>query len=224
MNLFCRWIAFKSWTPAMFARRAGVHITTISHMLKPDVRHREATIRKYAPLFGATFEEFLAGPPAPSSLTVTPPPIPLLNMQGEQVGELSRELIPILGSLPAGPWMSWHDSYAPGAGEDFIERGSVKGNHVIGVWVRGDSMEPELHDGDILVLDPEKAFSPRRGGRIGVVKFDGSYKIRRVHLTPDSNNYLLEPANRTHDSEIIPVTGTVIFKIVDVRTKLDERF
>lgn len=86
--------------------------------------------------------------------------------------------------------------------------------------VKGDSMEPELHEGDVLVIDPEQAFQASRQGRIGIVKHDESYKIRLVHLAPDNNNFILEPMNRVYTTEVIPVTGTTVYKIIDRRPVL----
>jgi len=53
------------------------------------------------------------------------------------------------------------------------------------------------------------------GGRIGVVKFNGGYQIRSVFLTPDNNIYLLEPANKAYEKEIMPVTGMTFYKVID---------
>jgi SOS-response transcriptional repressor LexA len=178
-------------------------------------------IERFAKAFGITPSQFLDGPP--TRLTV-PPPIPVYDQAGEQVGELSREPIPLLTSIPAGPWMAWLDTYPPGAGEEYIERLDVKGKHVIAIRVSGDSMEPELFNGDLLIIDPRLAFHVDRRGKIGIVKYDDSYKIRRIHLTPDGNNYFLEPANKAYEGEVIPVTGTTIYKIIQVRPKIDERF
>ena len=75
--------------------------------------------------------------------------------------------------------------------------------------------------GDILVIDPEKAFTNTKGG-IGVVKYGEGFQIRKVYLSGDY--YLLEPANRSYESELIPVTGTIIFKVVDFRPKREEIF
>lgn len=231
MNILRRWLLHRGMTPAEFAREAGIKPSTVSRMLREGTKHNASTYIKYSKFFGVSPEEFMRGPeydgaPVPENEPRRVlPPIPIYDQEtGEQVGELSREPIPLLTSIPAGPWMSWLDTYEPGYGEDYVPRYGVKGKHVFAVRVQGDSMEPRLHHGDVLVLDPEKAFSASRSGRIGVVKFNGDYKIRLVHLTPDSNNYLLEPMNKAYETELIPVTGTTIYKIVDVRHDMEEEF
>jgi phage repressor protein C with HTH and peptisase S24 domain len=54
-------------------------------------------------------------------------------------------------------------------------RFDVKGKHVFAIRVEGDSMVPDLHPGDVLVINPERAFTNFKGG-IGVMKYDESLK------------------------------------------------
>ncbi len=218
------WLAFKGrgFTQKRLSIESGLAQNTISFIVNGRTKPDTDSLEKISRALGITLEQFWAGPPGVREI---PLPMPVYDMKGVRVGELSRERIPLLTNIPAGPWMSWIDTYQPGEGEEYIERGSVAGQHVVAIRVRGDSMEPELHNGDVLVLNPEIAFyAPQKKGRIGVVKYNDDFKIRRVHITPDGNSYLLEPANRAYECEMIPVTGTVIFKIVDIRLKLDERF
>ncbi|MDH5832148.1 XRE family transcriptional regulator [Luteimonas sp. M1R5S18] len=46
-------------------------------------------------------------------------------------------------------------------------------------YARGDSMEPRIHDGDALLFDTSDT-SPR-DGHIYVVKFEGTYMVKRLH-------------------------------------------
>ncbi len=78
----------------------------------------------------------------------------------------------------------------------------------------GDFTEPEHQKGDLLIIDPEQAFHGTLHDRIGVVKYTGTYKIRQIHLTPDGTRYLPEPLNKSYEIEVVPVTGTTIYKIV----------
>ena len=73
----------------------------------------------------------------------------------------------------------------------------------------------------MLVINPERAFKNFKGG-IGVVKHDESFKIRRVWHRED--NYLLEASNKVYEPEIVPVTGTSIYKIVEWRPKREKMF
>lgn len=63
MGLIGQWMAYKGWTPMMLAKKANIRPSSVSHLLKDGVRHQESTIEKYAPVFGVSVTEFLAGPP-----------------------------------------------------------------------------------------------------------------------------------------------------------------
>jgi len=53
--------------------------------------------------------------------------------------------IPIIADIPAGPAELWIDSYAPGAGDDFIAASDVQGRNLFAIRVKGNSMEPKLY-------------------------------------------------------------------------------
>ena len=111
--------------------------------------------------------------------------------------DLKTPGIPLLANIPAGPWMYWKDSYAAGAGDEYIYCPDIKGNNLFAVRVEGDSMEPLLFNKNILVIDPHKKFI--KG--IAVVRHHWGYKIRNVKKR--GNTYLLMPANLKYDEEEI---------------------
>lgn len=164
------------------------------------------SLKSISAVLNVPIDQLLHGP-------TTPPPY-----SGQYLGPIDDGgNIPLVADIPAGDWRFWEDTYEPGAAEEYVPRYDIKGVHVIAIRVDGSSMEPTLADGDILVLDPELVFMPKKGGRIGVVKFNGGYQVRRVFLLPDGNNYLVKPDNPAFDEEIVPVEGTTVFKIVDRR-------
>jgi len=125
-------------------------------------------------------------------------------------------LIPVIADIPAGPWEDWIDSYAPGAGDDFIVCPDVHGKNLFAVRVKGDSMKPELAEGDILVIDPYKKFE----SGIAVIRHHWGYRIRNVKkITRD--RWFLWPLNPAHDSlEITPDNDTRLYvpvKVISMR-------
>lgn len=112
--------------------------------------------------------------------------------------ENTEAQIPILADIPAGPWENWIDSYAPGAGDDYIDVPEIKGRNLFGIRVKGDSMEPNLRERDILIIDPHKRF--KHG--IAVVRHKWGYKIRLVKRS-GSGSYMLWPTNIDYDEEEI---------------------
>ena len=127
--------------------------------------------------------------------------------------------IPIIASIPAGDWDQWIDSYPPGVGDGYLDLSDVKGRNLFAVRVKGDSMEPSLVKGDILVINPNKEFS--KG--LAVVRHDFNdefaYKIRMVRKHSDS--YILTPVNPRYDElSITPNQGTRLYvpiKVISMR-------
>ncbi len=68
--------------------------------------------------------------------------------------------------------------------------------------LRGNSMPLDLEESDLLIVNPEKAFTNVNGG-IVVIKHSGVFNIRHIFLLGD--NHLLEPANKSYAPEIVPV-------------------
>ncbi len=123
---------------------------------------------------------------------------------------------PAWTSFPAGEFKEWFDSFPVGVGEfeETVPRLHLKGKHVVAIRVEGESMYPDVMPGDILYVDPDIPFIATRMGRIGVVRYDGGFKIRRIFLIDEGINYYLVPLNKTFEEEVIPVNETTVYKVV----------
>jgi len=122
--------------------------------------------------------------------------------------EENKQFIPVIADIPAGPWQQWIDSYAAGAGDDYVAASNVKGSNLFAIRVIGDSMEPLLFEGDILVIDPHKEFTHG----LAVVRHNWEYKIRDVEERKarigyvhrrSERKYYLCPQNKKYDAEEI---------------------
>jgi len=102
--------------------------------------------------------------------------------------------IPIIADIPAGDWREWFDSYAAVAGDDYIAAPEVKGDNLFAIRVIGDSMEPLLFEGDILVIDPHKEFMHG----LAVVRHNWEYKIRDVERRNAKIGYLHQRSERKY--------------------------
>ncbi|MFC1485660.1 XRE family transcriptional regulator [Candidatus Latescibacterota bacterium] len=200
-------------TQGELAHKANINQAFLSDIERGKSNPSIQTLKNIAVALNISISQLLDGPD-----TMTIPGL------GEVHRYDSGDVIPLLGKIPAGSWRDWEDSYPAGFAEEYVPRYDLKGKHIFAIRVDGDSMEPELSNGDILVVDPEKAFQPRKGGRIGVVKCDDGYQIRRVHIINSGNSYLLEPMNKAYEPEVVPVTGTTIFKIMEWRPRREEMF
>lgn len=210
-NYIRYWREIKGWTQEELARNAGRSLNAIARLENGSRKGNLDTFSVISKALGITVDHLIHGPSLNNEIS-----------NAIYVGPVEgTETIPLLANIPAGPWRDWFDDFPVGEGMERLPRYGLKGEHIFAIRVDGDSMEPRLHQGDLLILNPELAFNPSHVGRIGVVKFNGNYKIRTVHLSHDGNNYLLSPENQAYPPESVPVTGTTVFKIVDVRPFLD---
>ncbi len=96
-------------------------------------------------------------------------PYSLAGAREEMVAEMPLTL-PYLGAVAAG------DPLADDLHEEVpVRRLYSKGHYV--VRVSGDSMEPELSDGDFIVVDAREAFTPAHG-RVCVVSSGGGSSVK----------------------------------------------
>jgi SOS-response transcriptional repressor LexA len=125
-------------------------------------------------------------------------------------------IVPILSDIPAEPSEYCYDSYTPSVGDEYIPAIGVKGINLFAIRVKDDSMEPTLHNDDILIIDPRKKF--KYG--IAVVRYSKGYKIRNVRLKNNSI-YHIWPQNTTYkDEEIFLDKETRLFvpiKVITIR-------
>ena len=106
--------------------------------------------------------------------------------------------IPIIADIPAGPVDHWYDAYSAGAGEDYISAPDLKGTNLFAIRVKGNSMEPTLYEGDILVIAPHNTFTYG----IGVVRHREGFTIKKV-IDHGDGRYTLRPHNPEYPEENI---------------------
>lgn len=61
--------------------------------------------------------------------------------------------VPVISWVTAGKWQEVCDTFQAGQADEFIES-DVKGQYIFALRVKGDSMEPEFHEGDIIIVNP----------------------------------------------------------------------
>lgn len=130
--------------------------------------------------------------------------------------KLDVTLIPILGYIPAGSWEDWIKSLPVAKDVEYLSIPYIKQDRFFGVQVKGDSMEPVLHDTDILIIDPKK----KHQHGIAVVRHDLKVTIRNVQVS--KNKYYLWPYNPSHKTEeIVPDEFTRLFVPIKVISMWD---
>jgi SOS-response transcriptional repressor LexA len=77
--------------------------------------------------------------------------------------------VPLIDKVAAGHWTEITDPYEKGDAESWIPVVRDIGPRAFALRIEGASMEPDFHDGDIIIVDPDLAPQP---GRFVVARVD----------------------------------------------------
>lgn len=126
--------------------------------------------------------------------------------------------IPVLGSVPAGTPIEAIEDI-----ESYVDYypNFVKHGELFALRVQGDSMAPELKNGDIAIIEKQDFIN---NGEIAVVRVNGEdVTIKRVKNT--RNGIRLVPTNPAYDSlefskdEVATLPVTIVGKLIEIRRR-----
>lgn len=142
----------------------------------------------------------------------------LLGRDQDQ-NQINNRYIPLLGSVPAGvPIEAIEDI------EEYIDiyPRFVKHGELFALRVQGDSMEPDLRNGDIVVIEKQEYVE---NGQIAVVRVNGEdFTIKRVKLS--QKGLMLIPSNPAYDpvffdsDQVATLPVTIIGVVIEIRRRL----
>lgn len=72
----------------------------------------------------------------------------------ESVSLGNMKQVPVISWVAAGGWQEACDPFQPGDADEWIAS-DIKGEKIFALRIKGDSMEPEFTEGDIIILDPQ---------------------------------------------------------------------
>lgn len=131
----------------------------------------------------------------------------------------SNHLIPLLGTVPAGvPIEAIEDV------EEYIDMYPrfVKHGELFALRVQGDSMEPDIRDGDIAIIEKQEFIE---NGGIAVIRVNGQdATLKKVKLL--ETGLMLIPTNPAYDpvffdaGQIATLPVTIIGKVIEIRRRL----
>lgn len=130
-----------------------------------------------------------------------------------------NRLIPLLGSVPAGTPIEAIEDI-----EEYIDiyPRFVKHGELFALRVQGDSMEPDLHHGDIVIIEKQEFVE---SGDVAVVRVNGEdVTLKRVKLT--DKGLMLIPSNPAYDpvyfdsDQIASLPVTIIGKVIELRRRM----
>lgn len=127
-----------------------------------------------------------------------------------------RARVPLISWTTAGKWAEAHDQFAPGDGEDWVPTTASVGPNAFALRVVGDSMEPRIPDGAIVVIDPSRSF---KHGSIVLAKRTQDQEATLKQLWYDGAVPKLRPLNQRYPILEMPEDTRIIG--VAVKIELD---
>jgi len=124
--------------------------------------------------------------------------------------------IPVISLVQAGEWSEMNDPLHPWEAEKWINTTSTNHPNAFALVVQGDSMEPEFTEGDIITIDPGRAYE---NGSYVIVKNGTEATFKQLVI--DGDSVYLKPLNGRYP--IKDVTG-IEFKIVGVVVEKTKKY
>lgn len=99
------------------------------------------------------------------------------NIEPALIGKLTP--VPIISWVAAGRWQEACDAFQPGDADEWLAS-DVKGQNIFAVRVKGDSMEPEFTEGDVILIDPH--IKPNPGDYVIVRNDEGEATLKQLRV------------------------------------------
>jgi len=128
-----------------------------------------------------------------------------------------ERLIPIISWVQAGSWHEVCDVFPPGQADEWILTDLI-GENMFALIVKGDSMEPEFVEGDIIIVNPH--IEPKPGNYV-IVKNEDNSEATFKQLDKYGDILILHPLNPKYpDIELTPRHKVrIIGKLVEKRKR-----
>lgn len=203
-------------TQDQVANRVGVTRVAVSHWERGGADPNGRYLNELAAALGVSVDWLLTGKEE-GTMGVSEPPFPgYRNVEPAEIPQGTR--VPILSYVQAGQWREMCEQATAFDGSlEYVAAGVSVGSCAFGLWVRGNSMEPDFKEGDLLIVDPDEA--PKAGDF--VIAKNGSeeatfkkYRSRgeyddgrpRFELVPLNDDHETLSTDQTH----ISIIGVVV--------------
>lgn len=178
-------------TNAFAAEKKGnLKKDTIRSVVRPDSRNSTPKVDTAERICRALDLEFYIGPRRNSVVA------------GKQIGPEFTQIPRFDAELSAGPGVVNESNLPPSTlafRRDWLAKMRINPTKCVIVSVAGDSMEPTLYDGDLVMLD-RQATTVRDMRLFGVVDVDGTAKVKR--LQKFEHELIMHSDNRTYPSSV----------------------
>ncbi|MFT4013007.1 MAG: S24 family peptidase [Paracoccus sp. (in: a-proteobacteria)] len=176
----------------------------IRGVVRDDDKRAVPNVQKAEQIASALGMEFYIGPPREIGSVVT-----------TEISGTNYVAIPRFDAhLSAGSGIE--NGEAPAIGSiafrrDWVERENLSASQTIAVSVRGDSMEPTLSDGDLVLIDQRKR-TPTGRRIYALIGPEGEALVKRLEYLPGA--LLLHSDNASHPTQIITPADAERVKIL----------
>lgn len=160
----------------------GITRASVAGWERGDSRPDQDKLSRLARTLGTTVEYLLTG-----SITV----VKKIDANVEP-GPVLRGHVPLISWVQAGEWGQIVDNFSPGDAEDWMPCPRKYGPHTFALRVRGVSMEPRYHDGDIIFVDPD---AQAEHGKNIIVRLDDEHEATFKQLVVEGERKFLKPLN-----------------------------
>ncbi len=97
------------------------------------------------------------------------------NIELASIKPLRR--VPLISWVTAGKWSEVCDSFQPGDADEWVDT-DIKGQYVFALRVKGDSMEPEFIEGDLIIVNPH--IKPNHNDFVIVKNAEGEATLKQL--------------------------------------------
>lgn len=198
-----------------FAEKIDLPYTTVRSILQRGVMNAKVeNVIKIADGLNMRAEDLMSLDNTQSISTIYNQLVPprqekVYNFAARQLEEQNRKVVPLFGTTAANPTEL---SYGDINMEDTIEI-NVPKKAECALVVKGDSMEPEYQNGDIVFYKSQPAVE---NGEMAIVEIDGDgVTLKKVYYNYDDDKVVLRSLNgKYEDRELEPERVRILGKVV----------
>ena len=203
----------RNMTQDDLAEKLGTTRQSISRYEIGERKANQDILFALSDIFGVAVDDFF--PAAKEGITtiynqlVPPRQEKVYNFAERQLEEQNRKVVPLFGTTAANPTEL---SYGDINMEDTIEI-NVPKKAECALVVKGDSMEPEYQNGDIVFYKSQPAVE---NGEMAIVEIDGDgVTLKKVYYNYDDDKVVLRSLNgKYEDRELEPERVRILGKVV----------
>lgn len=119
----------------------------------------------------------------------------ILSSSPNSIGVPIYKEVPLISNIQAGHWNENTDIYSPGDCERMVKVTEKVSDSAYALRVVGDSMQPTLPEGSIIIVDPNR--NPENG-QIVVIRQNGDSEATVKRLINDGGRKYLKPDNERY--------------------------